>query len=64
MNIKELVQHIVNKEDGKSKVTIGDVREIVGIISDLFYIEEKVQVIKPTWKTLIENGKRRDKSKK
>lgn len=53
MNIRQLCSHIAEREDLKSKVRIGDVREIVGIVSDAIAASEQVA------DTLRENGRRR-----
>lgn len=55
--IKEIVAHIAKKEAKKSQVTVGNIREIVGIISDLCYKSEEVR------DTIIINGHRRAKKK-
>lgn len=57
MKIAEIVKLLVQKEAGKSEVKIADVREIVGIISDLVYADAEAV------SSLIANGKRRSKKK-
>lgn len=58
MNINDIVKCVVGREGLKSSVTIGNVREIIGIVSDL--VCEDVLVVE----TLIKNGKRRSKKKR
>ena len=62
MKIKDLVQEIVKREGGKSNVKIGDVREIVGIVSDLIY-ESASRDFYDVNDMLYTNGKRRAKRK-
>ena len=54
MKIKELVSHIARKEGLKSVVKVGDIREIVSIISDVLVSDNGETILK-----LVENGKRR-----
>lgn len=54
MKIAAIVKELVEKESGKSEVKIGDIREIIGIISDLFH-EQPAELMA----ALIANGKRR-----
>ena len=58
MKIAEIVKHLVQKEAGKSEVKVADVREIVGIISDLVYSNAEAL------SSLIANGNRRSKKKR
>jgi hypothetical protein len=60
MNLKELATHLANHEGLKHEITIGDAREIVGILSDLMVDGDHVALMQ----TLIANGKRRAKRKK
>lgn len=53
--MKDLASHIANKESKKSQVKIGDVREILSIISDLAIKEPIVLSL------FIENGLKRAK---
>ena len=69
MNIATLVSHLAKGEDGKSKVKVGDVREIVALLSDQLFIEFEalgyVETPKvPSLKSLYLNGKRRAKKVK
>jgi hypothetical protein len=61
MKISDLVKHIAKHEGKKSQVKIGDIREIVGIISDLVY-ETYTQDLAMFF-VLYQNGKRRARSK-
>lgn len=63
MKISELVSHIAKKEAGKSNVKIGDIREIVGIISDLIFKDQQIGNNETTYLTLHKSGKRRSKKK-
>jgi hypothetical protein len=56
MTIKELVKYIAEHEGLKSQVKVGDVREVLGILSDLLYDES--QLDGNTVEALIKNGKR------
>ncbi len=67
MKIADIVKEIVKKESGLSHVKVGDVREIVGIISDIIYDDLQATIPKElqhppklaVMKALIANGKRR-----
>jgi hypothetical protein len=61
MNIKELVSHIAEQEGKKHEASVGDVREIVGILSDLFYSEDEFD--NSLYSELYKNGKRRANKK-
>lgn len=56
--IKEIVAHIAKLEGKKSEVSIGNLREVVGIISDLISRDPDALL------ALVNNGKRRAKKKK
>jgi len=58
MNIKKLASIIAKKEGKKSQVKIGDVKEMLGILSDILYADFSVSVI------LYKNGFNRAKRKK
>lgn len=57
MKVNELVKHIADREGLSKQVSIGNIREIVGIISDL--VANNPEALK----LLIENGIRRSKKK-
>lgn len=62
MKIKELVTHIASQEGKKSEVKVGDIREIVGIISDVLYADlTEGDDPQYQYKILVANGKRRAK---
>jgi len=61
MTLTDLYKHIAKHEGKKSQVKIGDIREIVGIISDLVYGDDKRSY--ETHRALWLNGKRRAKRK-
>ncbi len=64
MNIKKLVSIIAQKEGKKSQVKVGDIREIVGILSDMLFKElNEDNFSVDTLLALIKNGKRRSKKK-
>lgn len=67
MTIKELVSHIAKQEGKKHQASVGDVREIVSLISDMFYAdlnEKEPRDCISTIAALYKNGKRRAKRKK
>lgn len=59
MKIQELASRLAKLEGKKSQVKIGDMREILAILSDVVYHEMNGIV-----GALYENGKRRAKRKK
>jgi len=60
MNLKQLVSHIAAKEGLKKQVSVGNIREIVGIVSDLLWDDYKCLT---TYDLLLGNGRRRSKKK-
>lgn len=58
MTVKEICTELARSEAGKRQAKIGDIRELVGIISDLMIADEDV-----VW-VLLSNGKRRAKKAK
>ena len=58
MNLKELYKVIAKREGKKSEVSIGNIREIVGIIADILVKHPK------TVSTLYRLGQRRAKKNK
>lgn len=62
MNLKELTKEICKREGLKKQVEIGNVREILGHLSDLFF-EECGEQHAETYVVLVENGKKRAKRK-
>jgi len=56
--MKQLTSYTVKKEGKKSQVKIGDVKEMLGILSDILYDDFSVSVI------LYKNGFNRSKRKK
>lgn len=63
MTIKELVKHIAKYEGKKHEASVSDIREIVGILSDIFYSDVTVKGHSKTEDALFLNGKRRAKKK-
>lgn len=53
MNVKEIVKEIASKEGKLQEVSIGNIREIVGIMADILYVSDDNVV------TLLSLGKRR-----
>ena len=66
MTIKELVSEIAKREAGKSNVKVGDIREIIGHLSDMVFVDELYGDIKLNnlVSMLYANGKRRAKKAK
>ena len=62
MTIKELVSHIADQEGKIKEVSVGNIREIIGIISDLFYQYES-NGDRSLDLLLYSNGKRRANKK-
>jgi len=62
--IKQLASEIAKKEGKKSNVKIGDVREILSILSDMIYDEMSPLYEGGAFTSLYQNGKRRAKRKK
>lgn len=58
MNLKELVSKIAKAEGKKHQASVGDVREIIGLVSDELAIDPTLGVL------LIVAGQRRAKRKK
>ena len=64
MNLKELTKHIAEHEGLKSEVSVGNIREIIGIISDVHASDaKKFDTIFSTYVELLFNGARRAKRK-
>lgn len=59
MKLKELASLIAKREGKKSQARIGDIREILSILSDIRFDEgEEIDIL------LFKNGKKRSKNKK
>lgn len=58
MTLKELYSKIARREAKKSQVKIGDIREIIAILSDLMMEHPDIHAL------LRKNGERRAKRKK
>lgn len=64
MKIKQLVSHIAKFEGKKHEASVGDIKEIVGIISDLIYIESITEErLSELVFALYSSGERRAKKK-
>lgn len=61
MTIKEIVKYIADREGKKIEVSVGNIREILAILSDLLVDEDAVNMV---FRTLVANGKRRAKKKR
>lgn len=60
-NMRELTSYIAKKEGKKSQVKIGDIREVLSILSDLLFKEYSTSPFHPyVANILVKNGKRRD----
>lgn len=55
MKFNELASHIAKLESKKREVTIGNIREMLGIVSEVLASDESGE----TLRALIKNGKRR-----
>jgi hypothetical protein len=64
VNLQTLAKVIAKKEAKKSQVTIGNIREILSIISEILFIEKDFDKKNQTYAALMENGRRRMKNKK
>ena len=67
MTIADLVKKVSISEGNKSQVSVGNIREILGIISDTLALEFEME--NPKWEgstlqALVKNGQRRKKAKK
>lgn len=58
MGLKEIYSYIAKHEKGKEEISIGNIREVVKLISELI-VEDEAAL-----KSLVSNGRRRLKSKK
>jgi hypothetical protein len=58
MNLKELASKIAKDEGLKTQVSVGNIREIVGLLSDEIKKDPSLAVL------LLQNGDRRAKRKK
>lgn len=65
MTIKKLITEIAKRENKKKSVSIGNIREVIGILSDIFYkeYEENCNSL-VLLDSFIENGRKRAKKKK
>ncbi len=57
MKMKDLVSKIALTEGKKSQATVGDIREILGIISDIIFADPEA------YDVLYSNGKKESKKK-
>lgn len=62
MTLRKIASEICKREGKKSQARIGDVREILGILSDIVY--EDSGLTSSFWQTFDDNGRRRAKKKK
>lgn len=61
--MRGLASEIAKREGKKSQAKIGDIREILGILSDILYADYE-QYSHDTAIVIIESGKKRSKRKK
>jgi hypothetical protein len=64
MKTLKLASHIAKIESKKREVTIGNIREILSIISDVFYIEQDFPANIQTYTELLNNGRKRASRKR
>ncbi len=64
MKIKKLASLIAKREGRKSQVKIGDVREVLSILSDIICEEVEEDGLSYTIMLLAENGDRRSRKKR
>jgi hypothetical protein len=64
MKTAKLAVHIAKIESKKREVTIGNIREMLGIISDLFYVEQDFPSNIQTYTELLNNGRKRASRKR
>jgi hypothetical protein len=60
MNMNQIAKEIAKREGRKSNANIGDIREILGILCDIFH-EDRLGLLAVR---MMENGNRRAKRKK
>ena len=65
MSMKQVIKELALLEGKKVEVSVGNLREILALISDIFY-QDLTSGDNPqyTYNILLKNGKRRAKSKK
>ena len=63
MRIKDLVELVAEQEGKASEVSVGNIREIIGIVSDILAEEDGEIGRVDTYSNLVKNGKRRSKAK-
>ncbi len=61
--VKSLAVELAKREGKKVQVTMGNAREIVGIVSDILY-QEYVRIGAESYMSLVKNGERRSRKKK
>lgn len=59
MTISKLVSLVAKREGKKSQVSVGDIREIIAIVSEVLAEEEAGIGRVQTYSALVVNGKRR-----
>ena len=64
MKIDQITNLATKKEGNKSQAKRGDVAEVIGVVSDLFYKHKKEFTMRKLIKTLVQNGERRAKAGK
>lgn len=60
MTLQKLASEIAKREGKKSQARIGDIREIVGILADVFFEDGTIDI----YHTLFELGAKRAKRRK
>jgi len=62
-NMNKLAEEVTRREGGKVNLSIAQIKEVLGHLSDVVYSEDPSEA-SHTYKLLYENGKRRAKKKK
>ena len=63
MTISKLASEIAKREGKKSQARIGDIREILGVLTDIFH-EQQPMEFGLTLAVLVQAGARRNKGRK
>lgn len=58
MTIKQLCNQLSKAEGKKHQASVGDVRELIALLSDMLYTDSQWMSL---YNTIVENGRRRSK---
>lgn len=64
MNIKKLASEIAKREGKKTQARIGEIREVLAILSDILYNDFKNEEDYTTFIGIVKNGENRAKKTK